>query len=190
MRSDLERVGGDATKITELHVDRGYTGAELTQQIAATPSAEVVSKPRPTHGKDGLFGKRDFKLDLHKKTATCPEGQRIPITLGAVARFDAANCGPCPRRAQCTTAADGKGRTLSIAADEPLQRTFAALVASSVGRERLRERVAIEHTIARHTQIQGKQARYRGIRKNLYDSRRIGALMNLECAQRELARGA
>jgi Transposase domain (DUF772)/Transposase DDE domain len=190
MRADLERVGGDAARITELHVDRGYTGAELTQQLATTPSAEVVSKPRPTVGKDGLFGKRDFKIDLRKKTATCPEGQTVPIALGEVARFDADTCSDCPRRAQCTAAAAGKGRTLSIADDELMQRGFARLVATSTGRERLRERVAIEHSIARHTQIQGKQARYTGTRKNLYDSRRIGALMNLECAQRELADAA
>jgi hypothetical protein len=190
MRADLERVGGGATKIAELHVDRGYTNAELTQQLAATPAAEVVSKPRPTGGKDGLFGKRDFKIDLRKKTATCPEGQSTPIAVGEIARFDPASCDPCPRRKQCTTAAAGNGRTLSIAADELLQRSFAKLVATSSGREHLRERAAIEHTIARHTQIQGKNARYRGTRKNLYDSRRTGAVINLESVQREFARAA
>lgn len=59
-----------------------------------------------------------------------------------------------------------------------------------MGRSRLRERVGIEHSIARQAQIQGKQARYRGTRKNLHDSRRTGALMNLEAADRELARAA
>jgi hypothetical protein len=190
MRADLERVGAEVANITELHVDRGYTSAEFTQQIAAMPSAEVVSKPRPTAGKDGMFGKRDFKIDLRKKTATCPEGQTTPIVPGEVARFDGTTCSRCPRRTQCTNAADGKGRTLSIAADEHLQQSFARLVATPMGRARLRERVDIEHSIARHTHIQGKQARYRGTRKNLYDSRRTGALMNLEAAHRELARAA
>lgn len=190
MRPDLERVGGSALRITELHVDRGYTNAALTQELAATPAAEVVSKPRPTSGRDGLFGKRDFKIDLRKKTATCPEGHTAPIALGEVTRFDAEICSRCPRRAQCTAAAAGKGRTLSIAVDEPLQQTFAALVATSMGRERLRERVAIEHAIARHAQLQGRHARYCGTRNNLFDSRRIAAVMNIECAQRELTRAA
>lgn len=190
MANDLARVGAAPEAIRELHVDRGYTSAELTQRLASTQGAAVLSKPRPAAGVHGLFGKRDFKIDLRRKTATCPDGQTISVELGTTVRFDAGRCADCLRRAQCTTAAEGRGRSLRIAADEPLQLKLSALVRSHAGRARLRERVAIEHTLSRHTHIQGKQARYRGARKNLFDSRRTGAVINLEVAHREFSKAA
>jgi hypothetical protein len=190
MSEDLGRVGADSAAIAELHVDRGYTAAALTQELASRKGAAVVSKPRPRAGVNGLFGKRDFKIDLRKKTATCPEGQTVPIELGASVQFGPDACSACPRRAQCTTAREGRGRSLAIAIDEPLQQRLFALVSSSSGRKRLRCRVAIEHTLSRHTRIQGKQARYIGTRKNLFDSRRVAAVINLETAHREMAKAA
>lgn len=107
-----------------------------------------------------------------------------------MARFDPARCGRCEQRRACTTAADGNGRTLSIPADERLQRKFAKLVSTTTGRARLRERVAIEHTLARQAAVQGTKARYRGTRKNLFDARRAAAVLNLENAHRVYAQAA
>jgi hypothetical protein len=185
MREDLERVVGNDS-VAELHVDRGYTNAELMHELASSGTV-ILSKPRPVHGKPGFFNKKDFKIDLRKRTATCPQGQTVPIVLGEVAHFDANVCGRCPCRADCTSAAQGTGRSLSIAADEPQQRNFAKLVKTSSGRARLRERVAIEHTLARHARVQGTKARYRGTRNNLFDTRRAASVLNLESARRHLA---
>jgi hypothetical protein len=189
MRGDLVRVVGPDLDIAELHADRAYTNAVLTKELA-TSGAEILTKPRPIRGKPGLFDKSDFKIDLRKKTATCPTGQTVPIALGEVAYFEPTQCGPCPRRAECTDAREGRGRSLSIAADEPIQRKFAKLAGTSDGRARLRERVAIEHTLARHARVQGVKARYRGSRKNLFDARRSAVVLNLESANRHLARAA
>jgi hypothetical protein len=189
MRDDLARVVGDHVTIAELHVDRAYTSAELTQQLAKA-GTEILSKPRPMQAKPGLFRKTDFKIDLRRKTATCPRGQTVPIALGKISRFGANECSCCPLRADCTNAAEGNGRSLSIAVDEPLQRKLTKLVGSSKGRARLRERVGIEHTLARHARVQGTRARYRGTRKNLFDARRTAAVLNLESAHRHLARAA
>lgn len=190
MSADLARVGAPPESIAELHVDRAYTSAELTQQLAARSGATVLSKPRPTVGVHGLFGKRDFKINLRKKTATCPDGQVVAIALGETAKFDAHRCASCSRRQQCTTAGEGRGRSLTIAVDEPLQRRLAAFVRTPAGRARLRQRVAIEHTLARHAQIQGRHARYRGSRKNLFDSRRTAMVINLETAHRDFVKAA
>ena len=51
--------------------------------------------------------------------------------------------------------------------------------ATPAGRAELRERVAIEHSLARISQTQGDRARYLGTRKNLYDLRRHAAIANL-----------
>jgi hypothetical protein len=167
------------SSIDELHVDRAYVGADYTRRLL-TNGVALVSKARGIAANDGLFNKSDFKIDLRAKTATCPAGQTVPIALGQVACFDPAVCAPCPLRVICTSAGAGKARTLSIAADEPLQRRLRRLSASRSGRAWQRKRVGIEHRLAHHAQKQGRFARYRGLRKNLLDSRRHAAVLNLE----------
>ena len=89
-----------------------------------------------------------------------------------------------PMRMQCTSAAKATGRTVAIAHDEPLQHRLRKLVASSKGRERLRERVKVEHALAHLSRKQGRRARYRDIRKNIFDLRRHAAVVNLETIHR------
>jgi hypothetical protein len=48
------------------------------------------------------------------------------------------------------------------------------------GRARLRERVPVEHRLAHVSRRQGRRARYRGARKNVFDLRRASAITNLE----------
>lgn len=50
---------------------------------------------------------------------------------------------------------------------------------TSSGRQKLRERVSVEHTLAHISQWQGKQDRYLGIRKNLFELRRMATGHNL-----------
>jgi hypothetical protein len=177
MKSDLTRVLPHS--IDELHVDRAYVGAEYASELLRQGTT-LISKARSLAANDGHFDKSDFKIDLRAKTATCPAGQSVPITLGQVARFNPQACGACPLRVICTSAADRAGRTLSIAAAEPLQRRLRKLSGSRPGRAWQRERVAIEHRLAHHAQKQGRFARYRGLRKNLLDARRHAAILNLE----------
>jgi len=177
MKNDLARV--ISHPIEELHVDRAYVGAEHTHELIAQ-GTELISKARGVAANDGYFDKSDFEIDLRARTATCPAGQSIPIALGQVARFDPEICAACPLRVICTSSALGRGRTLSIATDEPLQRRLRNLSASRSGRASQRQRVAIEHRLAHHAQKQGRFARYLGLRKNLLDSRRHAAILNLE----------
>jgi hypothetical protein len=177
MKDDLSRVL--THPLEELHVDRAYVGAEYTRNLLSQGSV-LISKARGISMNNGLFDKSDFKIDLRAKIATCPAGQSIPIELGQVAHFDAGKCASCALRVICTSASMTHGRTLSIAADEPLQRRLRNLSRSRFGRAWQRERVAIEHRLAHHAQKQGRSARYRGLRKNLLDSRRHAAVLNLE----------
>jgi hypothetical protein len=87
-------------------------------------------------------------------------------------------------------ASPAAGRTVSIAHDERLQHRLRKLIATPKGRERLRERVAVEHRLAHLGRKQGRRARYLGVRKNLFDVRRAAAVVNLETIHRVVARAA
>ena len=172
----------DRNTINEMHIDRAYLGSPVVGQLAAS-GGEVVGKPW-TARNGALFPKTEFPINLRTHTITCPAGQTQKFRLGQVVKFDPATCTPCPLRAQCTKARHGAGRTVHIAKDEPLQKRLRKQIASRTGRRRARERVAVEHKLAHLAAKQGRKARYRGTRKNLYDTRRHAAVLNLEVIDR------
>jgi hypothetical protein len=55
---------------------------------------------------------------------------------------------------------------------------------TAVGRTQLRQRVAVEHTLAHVGHWQGDRARYLGLRKNLFDLRRVAVVHNLHVIAR------
>lgn len=143
----------------------------------------MICRPwqQPNHGK---FTKSEFEFDMRARTITCPNGQTQPFRLGASAKFDARTCDRCPLRSRCTSAAKGQGREVFIHPNEPLQHRLRKLTDTSSGRAQLRERVPVEHRLAHLSQRQGDRARYLGIRKNTFDTRRASALQNLETTHR------
>ena len=140
--------------------------------------------------KPGLFSKADFRIDLRAETITCPAGEVEPFEPGETVHFDPEVCGACPLRANCTQAASGKGHRISIARDEAQQNKFRKLQLTSSGRAMFRQRVAVEHSLAHIAARKGDNARYIGVRKNLFDLRRSSAIQNLEEAQRMYRRAA
>jgi hypothetical protein len=181
LKAEVDRA---ARRITEWHCDRGYIASPVTAAVLDA-GGEVVCKPWVPRNGD-LFTKADFKINLRALTITCPAGEIASIVPGSTAKFDAQTCQACDLRPQCTQA-KGQGRQVRIAEDEALQRKLRRLIATKAGRERLRERVAIEHTLGRIARRQGRRARYVGVRKNLFDLRRVSAIQNLEIVHRRLA---
>jgi hypothetical protein len=170
--------------IAEAHVDRGYISSPAVAEILKN-GGDVVCKPWVPRNGD-LFTKTDFKVNVRDMTITCPSGELEDIRPGSVVEFDSQACDRCSLRAQCTQAAHGKGRTVNIAHDEVLQQRLRRRMATRRGRQRVRERVPIEHSLAHISQRQGNRARYRGTRKNQYDLRRAAIIQNLERIQRRL----
>jgi hypothetical protein len=174
--------------IAELHVDRGYIGSTLVQDVLEA-RREVICKPWVArNGK--LFAKSDFIIDMRARTIRCPAGEVERFEPGSIVEFDPEVCGRCPLRSACTMASPAAGRTVTIAHDEPLQHRLRKLVATPKGRERLRERVAVEHRLAHIGRKQGRRARYLGVRKNLFDVRRAACVVNLETIHRVISRAA
>src|SRR5487761_2199685 len=85
--------------------DAAYGTGEL-QALLADAGIDSKCKTQPPVGKNGLFAKDRFVIDLETDTVTCPA--EITVRIGrlkdksGVAKF-AAHCGSCPLAAQCTT---------------------------------------------------------------------------------------
>ena len=170
--------------ITSLYIDRGYINAPIVDEVLARRGAVIC---RPWLAQNGsLFSKRAFQINMRDRTITCPAGEQQPIILGAKVEFPAETCRACPLRAKCTDAAPDRGRSVAIAENELLQHRLRRQAATPAGRQRLRERVPVEHRQAHTCRRQGRRARYLGSRKNEFDLRRASAISNLEVIQRRL----
>jgi hypothetical protein len=182
LKDDLDH---QAIFIGGLAIDRGYIGSPIVAELIDN-GIPVFCKPwRNDNG--GFFTKEDFDLNLRNKTITCPDGVTIKIDFGKTAKFSSDDCALCPLRDQCTSATEGRGRTVSIASDERFQQRMRKKMRTKRGRQQFRDRVGVEHRLAHISQRQGNRARYCGTRKNLYDLRRAAAIQNLETAQRKAA---
>jgi DDE family transposase/transposase-like protein DUF772 len=163
----------------EWHLDRAYLSSSLVRErdeaVAIYCKAWRVSNR-------GRFAKPAFVLDWEQQTIRCPNGVVQPLLLGQTVHFPAMTCAACPLRGQCTTSA--QGRSVSIHPDERLLEELRTRQQTPAGRAKLRERVAVEHSLAHVSQWQGDRARYLGERKNLFDLRRVAVVHNLHVLAR------
>jgi hypothetical protein len=168
--------------VDDLLIDRGYINSALVDEVLGR-RGKIVCRPW-TSRNGSLFPKSAFTLNIRNRTIECPNGQVQGFSFGTVVEFDPDICDRCARRAHCTTAELGHGRSVAIAENEPLQQRLRKQIQTSTGRALLRERTMIEHKLAHISQRQGNNARYVGIRKNTFDLRRASAIQNLETLHR------
>jgi len=181
LEADMSRLG---MVPAELFIDRAYLNSTLAENVAGRGGLIVCKPWRGANVNSDLFGKRDFIINVREGTITCPAGQVESFEPGQVVEFDPEACGPCQLRPQCTRAASGKGRTVTMGDDERLQQKLRRLQKTRSGRAKLRERIPVEHRLAHLSNRQGPRARYRGTRRNNFDLRRLATLQNLETIAR------
>jgi hypothetical protein len=177
-RADLDAQGAE---LGELHIDRAYLASALVRDRAE--DLEVFCKAFPVRAPGGRFAKPAFALDFDQHTLTCPNNVRMPFTAGAKVQFPAEVCQACPLREGCTTSS--RGRSVQIHPDERLLVELRARQQTPQGRARPRERTQVEHALAHVGRWQGNHARYLGLRKNLFDLRRVAAVHNLHVIARQ-----
>ena len=166
-----------------IDIDRGFLSASKVVQFY-NEGKEVNCKPWPSRNR-GLFTKEDFEIRLQDYTVMCPAGTITSIsTKTRVARFPKSACSECKLRSQCTRAKEGRGRSVSVHQQEAMLIDFRQRKKTEQGRQKLRERVTIEHKLARIGSIQGNKARYKGTRKNTFDVRRAAVVANLQTIAR------
>jgi len=165
--------------LTELQIDRAYLSSVLVRD--RPPDLQVVCKAWPVRN-GGRFAKTAFVLDWEEQTLRCPNAVSMPLVLGQTVHFPAATCAACSLQPRCTTSAHG--RSVAIHPDERLLAELRQRQRTPAGRAKLRQRVAVEHDLAHIGHWQGDRARYRGLRKNLFDLRRCAVVHNLHVIAR------
>ncbi|HMD85215.1 MAG TPA: transposase, partial [Terriglobia bacterium] len=151
-------------EVEETVGDCAYGGGPTRRAFADQERVLTAKVPASTNG--DCFPKREFAIDLEKQEVRCPAGQTTndyrSAGEGQGGRFvfAVATCQACPLRSQCVR---GKGsRTISIQAEEGLQQRARGHNQTAAGRQSLRQRVVVEHRIARLVQLGIRQSRYFG----------------------------
>jgi hypothetical protein len=151
-------------EVVETVGDCAYGGGPTRRAFADEERVLTAKVPASTNGV--CFPKREFAIDLEKKEVRCPAGQTTSAyhaageSGGGHFVFAAAVCAACVMRSQCVR---GKGpRTITIQAEEGLQQRARAHNQTAAGRKSLRERVVVEHRIARLVQLGIRRSRYFG----------------------------
>jgi transposase len=190
-----ERVTG--AEVEETVGDCAYGGGP-TRRAFADEERVLTAKVSACNNRD-CFSKSEFAIDLEKREVRCPAGQTTSdyraAKEGGGGRFvfTAATCQACPLRSQCV---QGKGpRTISIQAEEGLQQQARAHNQTEAGRTSLRERVVVEHRIARLVQLGIRRSRYFGRTKTRWQVVMAAVVANLSlvmghCRRQAEAAGA
>jgi Transposase DDE domain len=190
-----ERVTG--AEVEETVGDCAYGGGPTRRAFA--DEERVLTAKVPACNNGDCFSKSEFAIDLEKREVRCPAGQTTNdyrfAKEGGGGRFvfAAATCQACPLRSQCVL---GKGpRTISIQAEEGLQQQARAHNQTEAGRKSLRERVVVEHRIARLVQLGIRRSRYFGRTKTRWQVVMAAVVANLSlvmghCRRQAEAAGA
>lgn len=154
-----------------------------TRQEFAEASRTLIAKVPSERRRGENFPKSRFTIDLINNTVTCPGGHtaskyQLGLKGAKVFAFGSV-CASCPLRAQCTESP--QGRTLHVHPQEALLREARAFQQTEDGRKRLRDRVVVEHSLARLSHRGIGQARYIGRVKTRYQ-------LLLSCAAANLRR--
>ncbi len=119
-------------------VDTGFLDAELLVTSRREHAVELLGPVREDHHWQARAGRgfsaAHFAIDWERRRATCPEGRTSVSWTPAVdnrtnavikLKFAAADCRPCPSRAECTQARRAR-RTLTIRPREQYEALQAA----------------------------------------------------------------
>jgi Transposase DDE domain len=157
-----------------LHIDRASRARKLVQQRA--DDLPLFCKAWPVR-QGPYFSKSACHLDWARHVLQCPGGETMPFAPAEVGKLPAATGARCPLRERCTTSASG--RSVTMHPEEALVQELRERQQTPQGRAKRRERVAVEHALAHVGRWQGRRARYRGVRKNVFDLRRCAVVHTL-----------
>jgi hypothetical protein len=139
-----------------------------TRDALAEDGVEVVAKVQPAGHRNGLFSVEDFEIDMASRTARCPAGKlsvRASLkSYGSGPRrmhffFSRSDCMTCPLRGSCTTSKLGF-KTITVHEDYDRLRDLRDQQRTPEFKQAYRQRVIVEHRIARLVQLGIRTSRF------------------------------
>jgi transposase len=175
--------------VSETLADCAYGGGPTRQAFEAAQRTLIAKVGKETSANDH-FPKSAFEIDTQARTATCPAGHTVkagkPEADGGIPFHFGRHCKDCALRSLCTTSKTGRGVT-GLPHENQL-RAARAYQQSKEGAAHLRQRVAIEHALARLARLGISQARYRGWVKTRYQLLMAATVANLRLICNQSAR--
>src|SRR3989441_129818 len=157
-------------QVEETVGDCAYGGGP-TRKAFADEQRLLTAKVPASHNGD-CFPKTAFAIDLDRMEVRCPAGQITTEYKSSGQNragrfvFADATCQACGLRSQCV---GGQGpRSINIQHEERLQQQARSYNQTEVGKKSLRERVVVEHGIARLVRLGIRQSRYVGKTKTRF----------------------
>jgi Transposase DDE domain/Transposase domain (DUF772) len=168
-------------KVEETVGDCAYGGGP-TRKAFAEEGRLLTAKVPVSHNGD-CFPKTAFVIDLDRMQVSCPAG-RTSRNYSASGQnragrfvFAAADCRACSLRSQCVRG--DKPRSISIQHEERLQQQARVHNQTAAGKRTLRQRVVVEHRIARLVGLGIRQSRYFGRQKTCFQIVMAAVVANL-----------
>jgi hypothetical protein len=161
--------------------DCAYGGGP-TRKAFEEEGRQLTAKVPTSHNGE-CFPKAAFVIDLARMEVRCPAGQITTEyeSLGAGGGkrfvFAAETCQTCCLRLQCVRGQGG--RSISIQPEERLQQQARAYNQTEAGKKMLRQRVVVEHRIARLVRLGIRQSRYFGKTKTHFQVVMAAVVANL-----------
>src|SRR5712692_8644074 len=168
-------------QVEETVGDCAYGGSP-TRKAFADEQRLLTAKVPTSHNRE-CFPKSAFAIDLDRMEVRCPAGQTTTeyesqgVRRGGHFLFPDATCQACCLRSQCVRGQ--RGRSISIQPEERLQQQARAHNQTQAGRQSLRERVVVEHGIARLVRRGIRQSRYFGKTKTRFQVIMAAVVANL-----------
>src|SRR5881409_2669277 len=168
-------------QVEETVGDCAYGGGPTRKAFA--DEQRLLTAKVPTSHNGECFPKSAFAIDLDRMEVRCPAGQTTTeyesqgVRRGGHFLFPDATCQACSLRCQCVRGQ--RGRSISIQPEERLQQQARAHNQTQAGQQSLRERVVVEHGIARLVRLGIRQSRYCGKTKTRFQVIMAAVVANL-----------
>jgi hypothetical protein len=180
-------VGGEIVQVVG---DTAYGSMETRESLG---EREVIAPTvKGAAGAPDRITKMDFLIDPEADLVRCPMGHEtrawrwvwVQTKRGAkqqTKRFTFAKevCRACPRAGDCVTGKRRAGRQITLHPQEADLQVARALERTDFFREQYRQRVVVEHRIARLIALGMRQARYVGRAKTLLQALLAATVANL-----------
>lgn len=186
--SQVRSLVEQTVKVTQREVDvalgdSAYSSREAHRQAC---EAQIDLRTRmPSLSRGDRFTPEDFEVSQDGQTAVCPAGHGSARSYpggpkngpkGLYHRWSRSLCGLCALKSKCTS---GKQRSLFVPPDFHERRRRERYARSPEGRQELRQRVVVEHAIARLKNLGAGAARCFGRAKTRSQWQWCAAVANL-----------